>query len=127
MTERQPPMSDEEVSRLLTDCINATIRFDSKTVGALMDRIFLEGTAEDGMRFALGCMQLIATHASPGEALYLQMMADLVSGDPDRALNRWIESLLTQQVVPTGAPGGSIGVALRQAAAMVGRGRAKLQ
>lgn len=142
MTDRAEPMAEEDLAALITECIEASIRLDVKVVGAAMDRLFNEGTPEDGIRFIMGCLVMQAGMMTseeaarvimsgarkaqhPGEVLYVRMLADVITGNNDLAMERWIDSLCDETSGPSGAPGWALGTALQRAASLVGRTRAR--
>jgi hypothetical protein len=148
VTEQIEPMTPEAVAELAVTCIEATVRRDRATVEAAIDRVFLQGTPEDGLRLVMACLEVVATRLTPtqaaravgwaerlhddgaalghpGELLFLRMLADAIRGDHQRAIGRWVDELVNNS--EAGAPGHAIGVAIRQAAMLIRQQRAKFQ
>lgn len=147
MTEQIEPMTPEAVAELAVTCIEATVRRDRATVEAAIDRVFLQGTPEDGLRLVVACLGVVAARLTPaqtarallwdarlpdgaalghpGELLFLRMLADAIRGDHQRAIGRWVDELVNNS--EAGAPGHAIGVAIRQAAMLIRQQRAKFQ
>lgn len=148
MTADREPRAPDVVAELATEAIEAMVRRDRPKVERILDVVMREGDPADSLRFCMGIVVLIAEMLPPsekamiaagqvvpaesaphpaGELLFLQLLSEVIRGEVDAAMERFVEALVADVEDREGAPGWVIGTALRLAANMVRQSRARLQ